>query len=144
MEKLNDMTFEEAMPLYEALHNKKPLEYYVTEPDSWIDMAPTRSGLRPELAYRVKAAKPSIDWSHLKSEIVAIAEDPSHALYGYTEVPCWSRDRRVWTADGPCVPLKGYASYVPGTCAPEDSLVLRPGVESDGWIEWGGGECPGG
>jgi hypothetical protein len=54
MKTLGEMTFEEALPLYEALHNKKPLEYYVAGPDSWIDTAPTLAGLRPELAYRVK------------------------------------------------------------------------------------------
>jgi hypothetical protein len=129
MKKLGEMTFEEAMPIYEAWHNKKPLEY-LTDKGEWRDRAYPDSNLIPGDSYRVKATKPSINWSHLKPEIVAIAEDRKGELWGYEHVPEWHNRAGVWITEGDnksLYGLEGYASYVPGTCAPEDSLVLRPG-----------------
>jgi len=140
MKKLGEMTFEEAMPIYEAWHNKKPLEFLYTRGE-WRDRVNPEDGLDYNAIYRVKATKPSIDWGHLKPEIVAIAEDEGGEAWCFEEKPNLAKGR--WrSAGGGTYWLKPFASYVPGTCAPEDSLVLRPGVENDGWIVWHGGECP--
>jgi hypothetical protein len=139
---LQDLPWEEAEPIYRAYHERKPLEFLAGS--GWADR--TKQGpLQPEAIYRVKATKPSIDWSHLKPEIVAIAEDREDDVWGFGVIPTWSHETKIWVlpeGGGSLYTLEGYASYVPGTCAPEDSLVLRHGVESDGWIEWHGGECP--
>jgi len=75
--------------------------------------------------FRIKS-KPWINWEHVSDDVVAIATDEDEYTYlyrdigGITEKNAW-RGRVAMLADG----LK---SFIPGTCAWQDSLVMRPVV----------------
>src|SRR6476659_8126448 len=73
--------------------------------------------------YRVAVTKPSVDWSVLSKEVVAIATDECGNSWIFEVVPtlgkfCWS---------GIGLARANYiASFAPGTCDWRDSLIVRP------------------
>ena len=74
--------------------------------------------------------KPSLNWDHLRPDLVAIARDENGAGYGYPGVPVM--DEAEWLAtDGDAWCVYALASYTPGTCDWRDSLVMRPGHKGD-------------
>ncbi len=126
---LKDMTWEEAEPIYRAFHEDRPIEQLYEEGFNGLD---DPCSLDWRETYRIKQTKPSINWDHLKPEIVAIAEDEDGELWGYSIKPFLSEEEGAWllhSLEGDGYILDGYASYVPGTCDWKDSLVIRPGHE---------------
>ena len=81
--------------------------------------------------YRVALTKPSWDWSHVSDEINFLVRQ-SPALSG---VPMGSSHRPhkghlFWQSkEGRACYVECFASYDPGTCNWQDSLVVRPGYE---------------
>jgi len=76
--------------------------------------------------YRVKQTKPSINWDHLRDDVVAIAVDISGHGVCFTNMP--NADGSRWINTGFYGYIDNFASFKPGTCYWKDSLVKRPGV----------------
>ena len=73
----------------------------------------------------VKAVtKPSIDWDHVSEDFQYLAQDSNGVCYLYSGKP--SQGERQWVPDMLCTSTGSFASFVPGTCNWEDSLVERP------------------
>ena len=68
--------------------------------------------------------KPSIDWNHVNENFKWLAMDADGECYIYTDKPL--RGNRHWTTNLPCTPAINFASFTPGTCDWQDSLVKRP------------------
>jgi hypothetical protein len=128
---LKDMTWEEAEPIYRALHEGKPVEIYYMYLNEWGDVPlgtdhePAR--LYANEVYRIKQTKPSINWDHVKSRCICLARDESGRVYLYSEIP--EQGATSWIQGTPECGVEGFASYDPGTCDWKDSLVIRPGHE---------------
>ena len=75
----------------------------------------------------VKAVtKPSIDWSHVKDEYKWLSVDKEGSAYVYENEPEHSESDYWYSQEGIHYEVSGLASYTPGTCDWEDSLVKRP------------------
>ena len=73
----------------------------------------------------IKAAiKPSIDWSHVSEDYQYLATDENGVHRLFTEEP--TPDSDEWTTSGFYTYAVHFASFVPGACDWEDSLVKRP------------------
>ncbi len=71
------------------------------------------------------ATKPSIDWSHVKSEYKWLSVDKDGSAFVYENEPEHGID--YWRSSGATYYyVNGLASYTPGTCDWQDSLVKRP------------------
>ena len=68
--------------------------------------------------------KPSIDWSHVSEDFQYLAtdEDGSHHLFAEKPEPIVLE----WAADALYIHAEHFASFTPGTCDWQDSLVKRP------------------
>jgi len=79
--------------------------------------------------YRIKS-KPWINWDHVSDDVVAIARDKNGNSYTYTHTPRISPSlgNAVWFIGGSAstCSTEPFASFTPGTCAWQDSLVMRP------------------
>ena len=89
----------------------------------------THPSWKPLATYQVEAieppkTKPSIDWSHLAPDYRWLARDSGEDAYVYAAKP--SCGTHGWTAQGLAVLAAGLASYAPGDCDWQDSLVERP------------------
>lgn len=98
-----------------------------------IDGKSLRTNVRPSLyPYPVeivrKTTKPSINWSHVRSEYQYLAQDANGTAWLYWEEPEMGNNH-WYTAQGICTKAESHASYDPGLCAWKDSLVKRPEVE---------------
>ena len=74
-----------------------------------------------------------------------LAMDTSGMVCGYLSTPKWSSSLREWTGSA-C-----FRIFISTTLAPnhqrtilsrEEYFHLYPAPDTDGWIEWNGGECP--
>ena len=75
-----------------------------------------------------KVMKPSINWEHVHSVFKYLAQDEDGSAWLYSEKP--ESDVNGWdVTQGECSTVHSHASYTPGTCDWEDSLVIRPSVE---------------
>lgn len=72
------------------------------------------------------ATKPSIDWSHVKGEYKWLAVDKDGSAYVYENEPEHSGSDHWLIHNGSLNEVSGLASYTPGTCDWEHSLVKRP------------------
>ena len=74
----------------------------------------------------VKAiTKPSIDWSHIRSEYQYLAQDAIGNAWLFWEKP--EAGITDWyVTQGICSEAESHVSYVPGTCDWKDALVKRP------------------
>ena len=72
-----------------------------------------------------KVTKPSINWEHVRGEYKFLAQDVNGNAWMYCTEPGIGEDH-WFTASGECAKAHSYASYTPGTCNWEDSLVTRP------------------
>jgi hypothetical protein len=82
--------------------------------------------------YRVKPqplTKPTIDWSHVAPEYKWLARDFNGGGFLYEVKPERGHDFAIWSAYCGFASTKGFASYQPGTCDWNDSLVERPSEE---------------
>ena len=68
--------------------------------------------------------KPSIDWSHVSKDFQYLAMDEDGEFYLYSDKPL--QGNQQWTTNLPYTPAIHFASFTPGTCDWEDSLVKRP------------------
>ena len=79
----------------------------------------------------VKASiKPSIDWSHVKGEYKWLSVDKDGSAYVYEDEPERSGSDYWFSHNGSLNEVNGLASYTPGTCDWQDSLVKRPEGET--------------
>lgn len=125
---LKDMTWEEAMPIYEAFHEGRPLDYYSEPLMDWAQLVRENYTLSRLTAYRVKQTKPSVNWDHLRPEIIAIARSSGGALWGYAADPVCD-GRATWSCDSNEFELLALSSIEPGTCHWTESKIYRPGHE---------------
>ena len=72
------------------------------------------------------AIKPSIDWSHVKGEYKWLSVNKDGSAYVYTNEPERSGSDYWYNYSGSFNEVNGLASYTPGTCDWQDSLVKRP------------------
>lgn len=84
----------------------------------------------PQTTYQVRAVekpktKPSIDWSQIKPQFKWLARDDDDTAYVYTAKPVPS-PQCSWFVAGEIGILNHMASYTPGNCDWQDSLVERP------------------
>ena len=73
--------------------------------------------------YRVAATKPSVDWSHVSDDIVAIVKDNAGRAWCYETMPEFTGVKWVGASFKRAEVL---ASFKPGTCKAKDSLIVRP------------------
>lgn len=99
------------------------IEYRSPGAESWsVATAPMWD---PHTQYRIKQTKPSIDWSQVSPEYKWLARDSS-SLCGYLYKNKPHKDCGAWDSSGGCSKAGVFASYRPGTCDWEESLVERP------------------
>ena len=72
------------------------------------------------------ATKPSIDWSHVKGEYKWLSVDKDGNVYVYANELEHSEKDYWYSQEGIHYEVSGLASYTPGTCDWQDSLVKRP------------------
>ena len=73
----------------------------------------------------VKATtKPSINWSHVSEDFKYLAMDAGGLHHLYVKEPILTSSQWATTALYTCA--EHFASFTPGTCSWEDSLVKRP------------------
>lgn len=77
--------------------------------------------------YRVATTKPSIDWSHVGANLNAMVTEPHGRSWLTNTIPVNGSDD--WMGGGIYIPAETFASFTPGTCDWQDSLVVRPGYE---------------
>ena len=87
--------------------------------------------------YEIPETKPSVNWDHLHHDVVAISQDSRDYGRAHFVMPTLcicSSGYKVWDDSGvaPSSRIDHLVeSFKPGTCAPEDSLVIRPGFEDE-------------
>ena len=74
--------------------------------------------------------KPSIDWSHVKSEYKWLSVDKDGSAFVYENEPEHGESNYWYSQEGIHYEVSGLASYTPGTCDWQDSLVKRPEGEA--------------
>ena len=72
-----------------------------------------------------KVTKPSINWEHVRKDFKFLAQDMNGNAYLYWERPALSTTGWEPTR-GDFAEAQSYASYTPGTCDWQYSLVERP------------------
>ena len=90
-------------------------------------MTPGVVAFYSEGKYRIAPTKPSIDWSHVHPDYKWLAVDKEGFAGAYKDEPRFSEKNQCWFSelhDGRTV--NHFSSFKPGTCKPEDSLVMRP------------------
>ena len=70
--------------------------------------------------------KPSINWLHVKDEYKWLSVDKEGSAYVYENEPERSESDYWISLKGSLTEVNGLASYTPGTCDWQDSLVKRP------------------
>lgn len=122
MKTFGELTKQEKLDLFEAwldggtIQFNKVGDWQNTDFPYWL----------PEMYYRVKPTKPSINWDHVSNNLNYLIRDNN------THVVCQNEptfDGRTWKGYSYYIPASAYKSFKPGTCKPEDSLVIRPGYE---------------
>lgn len=92
-------------------------EWFNIDHPSWDD----------DVVYRLATQKPSIDWSHVSDRFIALATNIHGSSYLYARRP--AKNQIEWDCYGEWIRAECFASFRPGTCRWEDSLVMRPGYE---------------
>lgn len=119
-----EMTKEERSELVEAELAGVSIERM--ENGAWVKLLRSTNQVLffANICYRIAPTKPSIDWSHVHPNYKYLATDSDGDSYLYPRRPEF--DGFDWL----CIGDAGWASVVisfkPGTCKPEDSLVMRP------------------
>ena len=72
-----------------------------------------------------EVTKPSICWEHVQKDFKFLAQNSDGSAHLYWEKPVL-RETSWQTTQGDCAEAHQFASYVPGTCDWQDSLVERP------------------
>lgn len=79
-----------------------------------------------DVQYRIKS-KPWINWEHVSEKFNALAVDEQGAARFYSSRPVLSVENSIWLTPhyGSSMSVSAFASFTPGTCAWQDSLVMR-------------------
>ena len=72
------------------------------------------------------ATKPSIDWSHVKSEYKWLSVDKDGSAFVYENEPEHGESNFWYSQEGIQYEVSGLASYTKGTCDWKESLIERP------------------
>jgi len=116
-------TLEEMIAVMQAKLDGKPIERcYLYTHGNWVP-SNNPSWNWEYFDYRVAVTKPSVDWSVLSKDVVAIATDADGTHWAYADVP--TNDEESWIGDY-LFRAEYIASFVPGTCDWRDSLIVRP------------------
>ena len=70
--------------------------------------------------------KPSINWSHVKGDYKWLSVDKDGSAYVYEDEPERSESDYWLSLNASLTEVNGLASYTPGTCDWQDSLIERP------------------
>ena len=127
-------TLEEKIAVMHACLEGKKIEFKNYSTREWIEVT------NPEFNwcfndYRIKdvpLTKPQINWDHVNPEFKCMATDSDGHTYLFSETPRHDDSDAYWTLGGKpgmCVEADGFASFIPGTCEWNDSLVERPAKE---------------
>lgn len=121
--KFKDMSKEEKLALCEAVIDGKRIEWYNIQHDEWETDTDESLTFCTHLTYRIAPEKPSINWDHVAPEFKWLAVDADGIASLFEEEPTFIKYR--WSLVN-WVEATPFASFKPGNCAPEDSLVERP------------------
>lgn len=127
--KFKELSKEEKLALCEAVIDGKCVEIKFSEDGVWNTRHSKVLELYDTFEYRIAPEKPSINWDHVAPEFKYLCVNKlgdgflSNQPYrnianGYFEWGDWPTTTII-RADA-------FASFKPGNCAPEDSLVERP------------------
>ena len=91
----------------------------VVETPAWYECA----------EYRVKVTYPSIDWSQVHSDVIAVTRQKNNDVRYYTSAPTmnngeWFYNRKDISIYVPKILVPTH--YNPGTCDWQESLIVRP------------------
>ena len=123
-------TLAEKIAVMQAALEGKPIEAIslFNEMDIWEEPRGELTFNWMDLDYRVKEVqltKPFINWEHVHPDFKWMATDEDNHTYLYTVCPYL--DENIWDfLGGQCVGADYFASFVPGTCNWDNSLVERP------------------
>lgn len=128
MKKFGELTREEQVALFSAWLEGHTIEFLNPTTLSWFEsiscFPPTWS---KNVSYRVKPIKPSVNWDHVHPDYNYLAENhDSRVPIFFSEEP--TKGNYYWVAGkGKWTYAKSHASYTPGTCDWDKSLIKRPG-----------------
>jgi hypothetical protein len=130
----NEMkTLAEKIEVMQAALEGKEIEFLALDlnGDGWSDVPGEPYFNWYDFDYRIKEVsktKPQINWDHVNPDFKWMATDEDNQTYLYTAYPYL--EENWWDfLGGQCVGADYFASFVPGTCNWEDSLVERPETE---------------
>ena len=135
MKTFGDMSREEQIALFTAWLDSKEIEYSRDNSDWWLASNPKWND---DIAYRVKQTSPSINWDHVGRDFNYLAGDQSGNYWLYKSEPHITSSFVAWSTRKPdnasavlWVAMKEgglFASFKPGNCDWQDSLIERPGI----------------
>lgn len=117
-------TTKEMIEVMQASEDGKPIERRYLPSENWVHTA-TPLWDWVNYVYRIVETKPSWDWSHVTPEINYLVRASDGEGLGLTSRP--DPVDRWWRIRGNSIRARYIASYDPGTCEWQDSLVVRPG-----------------
>jgi hypothetical protein len=125
-------TLEEKIAVMQASLKGAEIECrFIDDIEGWYDLFGSPGFNWVQHDYRIKEVpltKPFINWEHVHSDFKWMATDEDNQTYLYTVCPYL--DEYLWDfVGGQCLGADYFASFVPGTCNWEDSLVERPETE---------------
>jgi len=120
---------ERKISVMQAYLDGADIEFTANYPDiEWGDIAnPFWDWVNSD--YRVKQTLPTINWDHVAPEYKWLATDKDGKLYLYKSMPTQgNKSCGFWVGSDKDFPIDVdfFASFNPGTCNWEDSLVERP------------------
>jgi len=128
-------TTAEKIAVMQAYLDGKPVELklrgWVGENCKYKQFSPSSDTPRWDWAtfdYRIAVTKPSINWDHVAKEFVCMMYSSGNWILTDVLPFTMTGGYPVWAPmSQPKYQLaNAFSSFVPGTCAPEDSLVERP------------------
>ena len=122
MKTFGELTKQEKLDLFEAWLDEGTIQF--NRIDGWQDIK--LPGWLPEMYYRIKPTKPSINWDHVSNNLNYLIRDENRYLLCKNKPKL---DGLIWKNYRFYSPASVFKSFVPGTCEPEDSLVIRPGYK---------------
>lgn len=122
--KFKDMSKEEKLALCEAVIDGKRVQTYSHLSKYWLDKEIDDLDFYYDGEYRIAPEKPSINWDHVAPEFKYLVLNGSGNHTICTDKPTYSDGE--WWGGGRYFGVTMFASFKPGNCAPEDSLVERP------------------
>ncbi len=113
--------------LYEHYVEKREVEWYDGELCSWV-RTPIPFWVK-SCQYRIAKTKPSIDWNAVHPNYNYLTVDNLRVGVLHKREPMIrAMYRSAPLCVGPTIITAGFASFNPGNCDWEESLVKRPGV----------------